>query len=165
MTETDAEVVQIIQMKDEAGNVIPVYAFMPDGDEMIMKMNYPAKVDNEYTYEWKVTTRPKIDEMLKTLLSDNIERSFSVKSSDLYNAGFCRNNIIYQLAGYGGKGSKKMYIIDSHSGTILKELVWEEDFLYNEEHEQCSPFGNNGILINYNGADYISYVQLTGWII
>ena len=58
-----------------------------------------------------------------------------------------------------------MYIIDSHSGTILKELVWEEDFLYNEEHEQCSPFGNNGILINYNGADYISYVQLTGWII
>ena len=85
-------------------------------------------------------------------------------SSDPYNAGFCKNNKIYQLAGYKGSGSKKLYIIDYKEGVILKEIVWREPFLYRKEHEQCSPYGEDGMLINYNGADYISYIRFFNWI-
>lgn len=164
MTEASAELVQVIQMKDEGGEISPVYAFMPDGDMLLLKTNMPAKENNTYTYVWKIANRPKITEEKNAYLRpQDIQYSFSVESSDAYNAGFCKNKKIYQLAGYGGYGSKKIYIIDYIEGIVLKEIVWQEDFLYNKEQEQCSPYGNDGMLINYNGGDYISYIQFSNF--
>ena len=164
MTENSAELVQILQMRDEQGNIISNYAFMPDDDLLLLKANFPTKQDGYYTYIWKIVNRPDITEEINTyLMPCDVLSSFSVKSSDAYNAGFCRNGMIYQIAGYNGYGSKKLYIIDYKNGIILKEVIWEEPFLYKEEHEQCCPFGENGMLINYNFADYISYIRFNNW--
>lgn len=160
MTETNAELVQVIQMKDDNENVVPIYAFMPDGNKLILKSNYPHRENGVYKYIWKIINRPEIStEINSVLYQKDVTNSFSVFSSDLYNAGFCKNNRIYQLAGYGGFGSKKLYIIDYNNGVVLKEIIWQEDFLYNKEQEQCSPYGNDGMLINYHDGDYISYIQ------
>lgn len=164
MTEIDAELVQTLQMIDEQGNMIPIFAFMPDGDLLLLKANYPVKQNGTFTYIWKVIKRPDItDDRITYLIANDVLLSFSVISSDAYNAGFCRNGMIYQLAGYSGYGSKKLYIIDYNRGTILKEVVWEEPFLFEKEHEQCCPFGENGMLINYHCADYISYIRFNYW--
>lgn len=164
MTEQNAELVQIIMMKDAQEEVVPVYAFMPDDDKLLLKMKTPSKINNSYHYHWMVVPRPKIIDSHDVIicLNDTLY-SFYVESSDKYNAGFAYHNRIYQLAGYGGKGSKKMYVIDYIKKKVMKEVVWEEYILYNEEQEQCTPYGNDGILINYNGADYISYVKFRNW--
>ena len=164
MTEYNAELVQVIQMKDEEGKVIPIYAFMPDGDNLVLKSNYPTKNNGVYEYIWKTIKRPEITTEIKNVLyQDDVLSTFSVLSSDLYNAGFCKNNRIYQLAGYGGYGSKKLYIIDYNKGVVINEIVWQENFLYNKEQEQCCPYGNDGMLINYNDGDYLSYIQFRGF--
>ena len=164
MTETSAELIQVIQMKDEKGEIMPVYAFMPDDDYLLLKTNRPTKENNSYTYHWEVAKKPGITDNKDAYLTPlDILNSFSTESSDGYNAGFCRNGKIYQLAGYYGYGTKKLYIIDYTKGVVLKEIIWEEPFLYLEEHEQCSPYGEDGMLINYNGADYISYIKFTYW--
>jgi hypothetical protein len=164
LTETNAELIQEIQMIDEQGNIIPVYAFMPDGDVLLLKTNRPSKQNNGYSYQWKVAKRPAIKNQKKAHLTpQDIIHSFTAESSDAYNAGFCQNGKIYQIAGYHGYGTKKLYIIDYVNATILKEIIWEEPFLYEEEHEQCTPYGEDGMLINYNGADYISYIKFTYW--
>lgn len=164
MTETSAELVQEIQMIDEEGNIVTVYAFMPDGDVLLLKTNRPSKQNNCYTYQWKVAKRPVINNQEKAYLTSlDIIHSFTAESSDAYNAGFCRNGKIYQIAGYHGYGTKKLYIIDYVNTDILKEVIWEEPFLYEKEHEQCTPYGEDGMLINYNGADYISYIKFTYW--
>lgn len=160
MTEISAELVQVIQMKDDNESVVPIYAFMPDGNKLILKSNYPSRENGVYKYIWKIINRPEIStEINHALYQKDVINTFSVFSSDLYNAGFCKNNRIYQLAGYGGFGSKKIYIIDYNKGDVLEEIIWQEDFLYNKEQEQCSPYGNDGMLINYHDGDYISYVQ------
>lgn len=160
MTETSAELVQVIQMKDDKGKVIPIYAFMPDGDKLLLKSNYPTKINGSYEYIWKIVSRPEITtEINSVLFYKDVIKTFSVFSSELYNAGFCKNGRIYQIAGYGGFGSKKLYIIDYNNGIVIKEIVWQEDFLFNKEQEQCSPYGNDGMLINYNDGDYISYIR------
>ena len=97
------------------------------------------------------------------LVGGSTEEVSYVESSDKYNAGFAHNNIIYQLAGYGGYGSKKLYIIDYVKGKVLDEIIWKEPLLYQQEQEQCTPYGDDGILINYNGANYISYVKFLNW--
>ena len=164
MTETSAELVQVIQMKDDKDKVVPIYAFMPDGDKLILKSNYPSKKNGLYEYIWKTIKRPTITSEINSVLYQNdVLSTFSVYSSDLYNAGFCKNNRIYQIAGYGGYGTKKLYVIDYDKGVILKEIVWQEDFLYNKEQEQCSPYGKDGMLINYNDGDYISYIHFLGF--
>lgn len=164
MTETSAELVQILQMKDENGDILPVYAFMPDGELLVMKTNRPRKENGSYTYHWKVAKRPAITEEKNAfLIPSDVLYSFSTDSSDGYNAGFCRNGMIYQIAGYHGYGTKKLYIIDYIIGEISKEIIWEEPFLYQEEHEQCTPYGEDGMLINYTKADYISYIKFTYW--
>ena len=33
--------------------------------------------------------------------------------------------------------------------------------MFNKEQEQCSPYGNDGMLINYNDGDYISYIRFS----
>lgn len=164
MTDISAELVQIIQMIDEQGNIIPTFAFMPDDDLLLLKANRPTNQDGTYTYIWKVIKRPDITENIYNyLITNDVLSSFSVKSSDAYNAGFCKNGMIYQLAGYNGYGSNKLYIIDYKNGIILKEVIWNEPFLYNEEQEQCCPLGEDGMLINYNCADYISYIRFNYW--
>ena len=160
LTKTTAELVQEIQMKDEDGEIASVYAFMPDKDRLVMKSSKPQKQDGRYKYLWKVAKRPPIEVGGKVFLTkEDVTGAFYVDSSDEYNGGFCRNNRIYQIAGYHGYGTKKLYIIDYIEKRILKEVVWEEPFLYQEEHEQCCPYGEDGMLINYNGADYISHIK------
>lgn len=164
MSESNAELVQVIQMKDDDGNIIPIYAFMPDGDFLVMKSSKTTKTEAGYPYVWQTIKRPDNQQHDCFLFSRDVINRFKVMSSDPYNAGFCKNNKIYQLAGYKGSGSKKLYIIDYKEGVILKEIVWREPFLYRKEHEQCSPYGEDGMLINYNGADYISYIRFFNWI-
>lgn len=164
MTETSAELVQVLQMKDDNGDILPVYAFMPDGDLLLLKTNRPQLENGLYTYHWKVAKRPSITEEENAfLIPSDVLYEFTTESSDGYNAGFCRNGMIYQIAGYHGYGTKKLYIIDYINCNILKEIIWEEPFLYQEEHEQCTPYGEDGMLINYTKADYISHIKFTYW--
>ena len=159
MTETSAELVQVIQMKDDNGKIIPIYAFMPDGDKLVMKSSKTTKTEVGYPYVWQTIKRPDIEQHDYSLSPKDVISKFKVISSDPYNGGFCKNNKIYQLAGYNGYGSKKLYIIDYVNGVILKEIIWQEPFLYSKEQEQCSPYGEDGMLINYNGVDYITYIK------
>lgn len=164
MTETNAELIQVLQMKDDNGDILPVYAFMPDGDLLLLKTNRPRKEDGTYTYHWKVAKRPAISEEKNTfLIPSDVQYEFATESSDGYNAGFCRNGMIYQLAGYHGYGTQKLYIIDYTIGEVSKEIIWEEPFLFKKEQEQCTPYGEDGMLINYNGADYISHIKFAYW--
>lgn len=163
-TETSSELIQVIQMNDENNQIIPVYAFMPDHDKLVLKMKTPIIENNSYNYQWQVTNKPAITKGSNIILGNkDILSSFYVKSTDKYNAGFAHNNIIYQLAGYGGYGSKKLYIIDYVKGKVIDEIIWKEPLLYQHEQEQCTPYGDDGILINYNGANYISYVKFLNW--
>lgn len=164
LTETSAELVQVIQMRDENNQIIPVYAFMPDKDKLVLKMKTPKKENNSFHYHWQVANKPEITKGENIILVDkDIINSFYVESTDKYNAGFAHNNIIYQLAGYGGYGSKKLYMIDYVKGKVLDEIIWKEPLLYQPEQEQCTPYGDDGILINYNGVNYISYIKFLNW--
>lgn len=133
----------------------PVLAYEPDGNLLLLKMR-------DANYHWISVKRPEVHKEKEVYIDlQDALGDFEVPSTSPYNAGFALNGKIYQLAGYKSD-EFKLYILDYVNKKILVDEYWKYPILKKYEQEQCSRF-RNGILVNYNGANQLVYVEFKGW--
>lgn len=163
MTTKNAELIQTIITVDSLnGNKIQdVWAYEPDGDVLLLKMNY--KDDNDSGYNWVSIKKPSISTSPNIILDINNKiDEFHTHSTAKYNAGFVLNGYIYQLAGYT-RTSRKLFILDYINKRTIVDVTWNNPIINDQEQEQCTRY-KDGILINYNKSDKLVYVKFNNWI-
>lgn len=158
VTRTEADVIQTIYTYKNAageGGLAPVLAYEPDGHLLLLKLR-------DANYHWITIRRPDVhrEKSVYINLQNKIDE-YEVRSTSAYNAGFALNGRIYQLAGYQ-YDDYKLYILDYVKKKVLVDEHWSDNLMKTYEQEQCARY-KNGLLINYNRADHLAYVEIFGW--
>ena len=136
----------------------PIVGYEPDGDKLLLKIKEST---SPYTYKWITVHRPPISNETCYINLEEQLSEFSILSTSAYNAGFAYNGKLYQLAGYTPV-DRKLYIIDYINKEIIVDVWWNNRIINDYEQEQCSRY-KNGILINYNKADKLVYVEFQNY--
>lgn len=159
MFKDHAEIVQTLLTNTEPDSLgkrsrAPIIGYEPDGDKLLLKIKESI---SPLIYKWITVYRPQVSNETRYINLEERLSDFSVPSTSAYNAGFAYNGKLYQLAGYT-QWERKLYIIDYINKEIIIDVRWDNRIINDYEQEQCSRF-KNGILINYNKADKLVYVE------